>query len=255
MSSVHLLEFPQNIIKQDEELITKMDTVREICSAVLNIRKKFNLRARLPLAKLTVIGANALTLEKFKKYIADEANVKKVVLDPNFARDTETKLEIRFDVAGKKFGSKMPEIVKAIKSGNWNKLANGSVLAGKEILSSEDFKMTLVPTSEGESFESIGNDFVVVLDTEVSEALEMEGMARDFVRIVQNERKQHSFEVNDRISLAHFGNEKFSKMINDNLTYIKEQCLIENCIQKNDDARFFDVAIDDAIGKILIERL
>ena len=253
MKSVHLENFPTKIFNTNQDLVHKMDIVRKICSATLNIRKKFNLRARLPLSKLTIIGENALKLESFKKYIIDEANVKKIILDPNFSRETETKLEICFEKAGKKFGKKMPEIIKAVKSGTWKKLANGSILAGQEILSQDDFIMTLVPTSEGENFESIGNDFVVVLDTVVTEDLEMEGLARDFVRVIQNERKQQSLELNDKINLFYIGEEKFEKMIAHNTDYIKEQCLILECHKAVEDKNFIPANLSDIIAMFNIK--
>jgi isoleucyl-tRNA synthetase len=252
MNSVHLEDFPSDIYSVNKNLVDMMDVVREVCSSVLSIRKKFNLRARLPLAKLTIIGENALKLEGFKKYILDEANVKKIILDPNFARETETKLEIYFDKVGKKFGKKVPEIVKLAKQNHWKKLANGSILIGQEILSAEDFKLTLIPTSEGENFESIGDDFVVVLDVEITEELEMEGISRDFVRFIQSERKQNAFEINDKIKLFYSGDIKFKNMIQQNIAYIKEQCLIEYCEEKLEDKTFVPVNLEGMIGMISI---
>jgi isoleucyl-tRNA synthetase len=253
MKSIHIENFPQKIFQPQEELVTQMDTVREICSAVLSIRKKFNLRARLPLAKLTIVGEDALHFEKFKKFIMDEANVKKIIFNPNFTDGTKMKLDISFDKVGKKFGKKMPEILKAVKLGHWKKLANGSIFAGQEILSPEEFTLKLVPSAEGENYESIGSEILVILDTEVTEALEMEGLARDFVRIVQNERKSKNFEVNDRITLSYTGDGKFEQMINQNIDYIKEQCLIQNCLKANEDNSFSYVDLDGVNAMMHIE--
>ncbi len=54
--SVHLEDWPD--AKQypyDPELVAEMDSVREIASAGLALRKSRNLRVRLPLASLTVV--------------------------------------------------------------------------------------------------------------------------------------------------------------------------------------------------------
>ena len=253
--SVHLQNFPEHFFKPDKTTTSQMDVVREVCSTALSIRKKFNLRARLPLAKLTIIGENALGLEPFRKFITDEANVKKIILDPNFTRQTETKIDILFEKAGKKFGKKMPEIVKAIKGGSWKKLSNGSVLAGGEILAPEDFIYKLVPTFEGENFESVGSDFLVVLDTEISETLEMEGLARDFIRAIQNERKVNKLEVNDRINLLYAGDARFEKMLSSNLAFIKEQCLILEAFKVKEDATFTYVDLEDTTSMVKLEKV
>jgi isoleucyl-tRNA synthetase len=253
MKSVHIQNYPINFFSPEEDLVNKMDAVRQICSAVLSIRKKFNLRARLPLAKLTIIGEEALHFEKFKKFILEEANVKKIIFDPNFTTETKVKLDISFDKVGKKFGSKMPEILKSVKTGTWKKLANGSILAGQEILSSEDFTLKLVPTFEGQNYESIGSDLLVVLDTEVSETLEMEGLARDFVRFVQNQRKTQNFQVNDKIELFYSGDEKFDKMMEQNLRYIEEQCLISRTVKSVEEEDFVYIEFDEIKTSIKIK--
>jgi isoleucyl-tRNA synthetase len=253
MKSVHLENFPKQIFDPEEELVKQMDTVREICSAVLSLRKKFNLRARLPLSKLTVIGENALIFEKFKKFIMDEGNVKKIIFNPNFTTETKMKLDISFDKVGKKFGKKMPEILKSVKAGTWKKLANGSILAGQEILTAEDFTLKLVPSFDGENYESVGSELLVVLDIEITEALEMEGLARDFVRIVQNERKFKGLEVNDKISLLYEGDEKFEGMVNQNIAYIKEQCLIEKCLKSAEDKSFSPVNLEGVTAMMRID--
>ncbi len=47
-----------------------------------------------------------------------------------------------------------------------------------------------------------GNAGVVVLDTDVTPELEREGVARDFIRLVQVARKDAGFNVADRIAIA-----------------------------------------------------
>jgi isoleucyl-tRNA synthetase len=253
MNSVHLTTFPKNIIELDEKLINEMDIVRKVCGATLSIRKKNNLRGRLPLSKLTVIGAQSLTLENYKKFIMEETNVKHLILDPNFGKDVSIKLNILFEKAGKKFGKKIPEIAKAAKEGNWKKLSNGSIVIAEEIISPEDFELKLVPTFAGENYESIGSEFLVVLDIEVSKELEMEGIARDFIRAIQNQRRLQKLEVNDKIDVLYYGDEKFETAIKLNTSYIKEQVLAENLILKKNDGTFNTCELEnlDVLFKVI----
>ena len=71
------------------------------------------------------------------------------------------------------------------------------------------------------------NKAVVVLDTEVTEELVKEGMARDFVRLVQNLRKEKNFDISDRIRLCwQTDDEKLRQALRENEKYIKVQVLV-----------------------------
>ena len=70
--SVHLQNFPDvSFLSDEKELVADMDLVRSIASTALSIRDNKNLRVRLPLKSLTVIGKNAARILPFKEVIAD----------------------------------------------------------------------------------------------------------------------------------------------------------------------------------------
>lgn len=43
---------------------------------------------------------------------------------------------------------------------------------------------------------------VLAMDTEITEALKIEGYARDIIRLIQDMRKEANYNVTDRISLS-----------------------------------------------------
>lgn len=47
---------------------------------------------------------------------------------------------------------------------------------------------------------------MIALDTTITPELELEGYARDLVRIIQDMRKEANYDVADRISIALTGN-------------------------------------------------
>ena len=59
----------------DDALVAAMDRVREVCSVASSLRKAGGLRVRLPLGDLTVVVADAASLQAFAPIIADEVNV------------------------------------------------------------------------------------------------------------------------------------------------------------------------------------
>jgi isoleucyl-tRNA synthetase len=79
--SVHLQSYPRlDFLPDNLQLIQQLDVVQKICSAGLSLREKHNLRVRLPLLSLEIIGNNTDWLNDFSYMIAEELNVKEVLL-------------------------------------------------------------------------------------------------------------------------------------------------------------------------------
>ena len=86
-------------------------------------------------------------------------------------------------------------------------------------------RLEILGGKAGKSFAD--NKAVVVLDTEVTPALAKEGMARDFVRLVQNLRKEKDFDISDRIKLCwQTEDETLREALRENEDYIKSQVLV-----------------------------
>ena len=78
--SVHLQTFPRlDFLPDNLQLIEQLDIVQKICSAGLSLREKHNLRVRLPLLSLEIIGNNTSWLNDFSYMIADELNIKQII--------------------------------------------------------------------------------------------------------------------------------------------------------------------------------
>jgi isoleucyl-tRNA synthetase len=200
--SVHLADWPDAAaLPAERDLVRRMDQVREICAAVMSLRETKSLRTRLPLRTLTIAHPDAAALEEYRALIADEVNVKEVVLSTDPASMGEQQLKVNPQI-GKRIGGKMKDVMNAQRTGDWTKTADGKVaIAGIE-LEPEDFSLRVV-TGEGLDSEPYDQGRgVVVLDTRVYEDLEREGWARDFVRLVQQTRKDAGLDVTDRIRLA-----------------------------------------------------
>ena len=70
------------------------------------------------------------------------------------------------------------------------------------------------------------NKALVTLDTNVTPELKREGMARDFVRLVQTLRKDKDFNISDRIELSYStSNSELALALDENKSYIAEQVL------------------------------
>jgi len=204
--SVHLQNFPDvSFLNDEKQLIADMDLVRSICSTALSIRDNKNLRVRLPLKSLTVTGKNSARILSFKDIIADEINVKSIEVKEEISDLAELKLQINFKKIGAKYGAKIKEITQAAKEGKWRKISDREIeIAGLNLVDDE-FEVKLATKNIDEKKFAIlalpSNDYLVSLDIEVTKDLEDEGIARDIVRAIQQNRKDADLKITDHIKL------------------------------------------------------
>ena len=70
-----------------------------------------------------------------------------------------------------------------------------------QILSPEEYEIALEPSDPVNTASLRSNESVVVLDMEITPALEAEGAARDLIRTIQQARKEADLDVTDRIEV------------------------------------------------------
>ncbi len=89
--SVHLADYPDlSAVETNEALMSEMDFLQELCSAGKFIREEKNLRNRLPLNSLTVVGRHFGG--EYQEIVKDELNVKEVRFDDNLAHYADKKI-------------------------------------------------------------------------------------------------------------------------------------------------------------------
>ena len=223
--SVHLADWPDAaVMPYDEGLIAQMDRVRDGCSVGLALREGAKLRTRLPLPKVTLAGADASAMQPFVHLLQDELNIKDVA----FADDLEAygafRLQIDAKALGPKLGKQMKDVLAATRSGDWS-LDGASAKAGGVTLAPGEFVLQLEPKPGFTAAALSTNDVVLVLDTDVSPELEQEGVARDFVRLVQQARKDAGLHVSDRIRLVLEADADTKAALTAHASYVAEQVL------------------------------
>jgi isoleucyl-tRNA synthetase len=250
--SVHLQIFPlENASWIDKTGNEKVALEREIVRLAASIRARKKIKLRQPLSQLQFSLANEDASKLDYEIIAAEANVKEVVFLSHTNGIAEQVVKVDARKVGPRLGKKVQELIKAGKEGNFEMIDGGRVQIVDEILEADEYEMGFV-CEEGREAEAT-NRTVVILDTEITEDLELEGSARELIRAIQDMRKSKGFEVSDRISVTYStDSEKLEKTFEQFGTYIAGEVLAENIAEGSDGDV---IEIDGASAKLGLQKV
>ncbi|MBV9986630.1 MAG: isoleucine--tRNA ligase [Chitinophagaceae bacterium] len=209
VASVHHADFPElNEEAVDRDLEERMQLAQDICSLVLSLRKKVNIKVRQPLQKLMVPVFDAgmkTQLQKVEDLIKAEVNVKEIMYITGTEGVISKRIKANFKALGTRMGAKMKSVSAAIaamgqadiaaieKKGSFQLVIDGEPVMidlGDVEIAAEDIPGWSVATK---------GSLTVALDITITEELRQEGDAREFVNRIQNIRKESGFELTDRI--------------------------------------------------------
>ncbi len=207
--SIHLTAWPladAQKIDLEMKLIVSMDKVRDVCSNALSIRRAQSLRTRLPLNELVIAGPQADLVKGFEDVIKDEVNLKNVRVELDGSGFGSKKLNLIPAIFAPRHGDNTKAIFAAYKKGDWE-LNDGVMKVGGHLLADDEYVLVLEP-NDPETSRALGDRSTIVsLDIAITKDLELEGIARDFIRAIQQNRKDSGFDITDRINIEYRGEE------------------------------------------------
>ena len=234
-TSIHHVDFPKaDLSKMDKALEERMQMAQDICSLVLSIRKKVNIKVRQPLQKILIPVLDPkmkAAIEQMEELILAEVNVKEI----NYITETEgvisKKLKPNFKLLGAKLGTKMKQasaVITALSQAQISQLEkDGSIQLNveDEIIPLLVSEVEIIAEDIPGWSVAVKNALTVALDITLSEALLKEGNARELVNRVQNIRKEANFELTDKILLRIVDNTNLKDSINEFSDYICREIL------------------------------
>lgn len=234
--SVHLTDWPvTHLWRIDEKLQDEMRVVMKAASLGHAARSKANRKVRQPLSEAAFsapLATDAGAIKAYADLLADELNVKTVsVLDK--AEDAVSySLNPLPKQLGQKHGSKFPKIKAALLAGDQSLFGRRLLNNEPVLVTVEDESISVLP-GEVEVRQNAREGYVVAeeggylaaLKTDLTPELEREGLAREFVRRVQDLRKSAGLEISDRIVVRYDATKKLAEAIHAYIDYIRGETL------------------------------
>ncbi|MBX6342352.1 MAG: hypothetical protein IRY97_07830 [Thermomicrobiaceae bacterium] len=200
-------------------------------------RNKANVKVRQPLPRVLVgsrrEGALA-AIERLQDQLLDELNVKAFGVIERPEEFVTYDVKPNLPLLGPKYGKQVGAIRAAIQRADPARLAQLQ-RAGRPIPLSLDGETVelepeelLVEVKERPGYAvAEDRDFIVAIDTTITPELRLEGLARDFVRGVQDARKNAGLNVEDTIVTTYQASGELAEAIARFADYIKGETLSE----------------------------
>ncbi|MDE6141270.1 MAG: isoleucine--tRNA ligase, partial [Bacilli bacterium] len=230
--SVHLADFPKyDEVLFNDEIEVKMDLVRDLISTGRYVREETKIKVRQPISECLIDGKYESILGDLVSLINEELNVKKVTYVDDLSKYMDFMIKPNFKVCGAKIGSKMKEyqsILADLDGENLDLVLKGETITvdfdGGRLDITPDMVDVKFSSKEGFNVGMENNKFII-LNTELTRDLILEGMAREFVSKVQNLRKTSGLEITDRINLTYQGDKDIAESLEMFRDYIMEETL------------------------------
>ncbi|HKB35474.1 MAG TPA: class I tRNA ligase family protein [Gemmataceae bacterium] len=211
--SIHLCDYPvADASLIDEELSRDMDALLDLKSLGSAARDSVKIKKRQPLAELKVQPGDEGTrraVERFPDLIGEELNIRKVTLHaPSNGPLLGVEVRPNMKTLGSKFGPRLKDVQAALAA------ADPAAVAAK-VQAGEPFDLdlpggtvtldpgdVLVQLKAAQGWAGAASKATqVALDVRISPELARAGLAREVVRRVNDERKNASLDLEDRIEL------------------------------------------------------
>lgn len=237
LSSVHLCDAPQAMAKLvDEHLETEMSLLRRVANLGRSLRAKQKIKTRQALASLLVITrqeSDARIVQRGSALLCSELNVKEIIFSTQESKFVSLKIKPNLKTLGAKLGKDLNQFRAALERINEDGeqavliLAEleekGEAFIGTVKVNAQDLLIERGP-KDGKVIATEQN-LTVLLDTNLTEELLQEGLAREVISKIQATRKALGLNVSDRITIKFAAEPAVSKAVLAFKDYISSETL------------------------------
>ena len=245
--SVHLADFPTyNEEYINPEIEERMDLVRDICSLGRFAREDVKIKVRQPISEVILDAKKQELIGDLDSVIKEELNVKNINFITDMGSYMNYEIKPNYRLVGKMFGAKIKdfaEFLTTLSHDDVERLREESINVKFDNESLELLpEMVDIKVKVKEGFCSASNSKVfVILNTNLTDELILEGIAREIIRKVQSIRKEMDLNIVDKITIYYDGNEQIDDTINKYSDYIKNETLATDIIKKANVSEKYDM--------------
>ncbi len=256
--SVHTSDFPKyNEVYIDELLEEKMDKVRDLISIGRYVREENKIRVRQPLEEILLDGKNELLIGNLTDLIKEELNVKKVTFIDDTSEYMNFTVKPNFKEVGKTLGKDLKEFQEKLLGltvDDVNKLRKNEIvtieISGKPLEVTSNMVDIRIDAKTGFNVGMENNEYVI-LNTNLTDELINEGIAREIVSKVQLMRKNINLELTDRITISYSASDKIKSAVDAFADYIKNETLASEITDNAKDGEEFSINDEKVLIAIL----
>jgi isoleucyl-tRNA synthetase len=232
--SVHLTHYPQpqsSLI--DETLEKSIETVIRLKNQALNLRTQSKTKIRQPLGMVYVRPRSAADLgvlenAHYAAQILEEANIKGLTLIEDETTLVRLRPQLNVLKVSPRAGRHLKALARALEQEDPASILKGEI----KTLNVDSQPFELAPDEIILSFEgppnlkcSMDNGTFMALDTTLTPELLQEGLARDFNRLVQDQRKAMKLEVSDRITVTFRASQRIADAVRAHQPFLRNELL------------------------------
>jgi isoleucyl-tRNA synthetase len=222
VASIHHMLWPKDD-KVDEELISNMGLVRKLFEAGSRCRQAANIKLRYPIAKVTVSGDDRIkeAVTQLDEVIKKQLNCKKLEFKDELP-EVSYQVAPDYAVIGPKHGKQTKKVAVVIMSNpgeakeilqtNKEKKIKG-VNVSPEMIS--DIRLIVPEKHSATEFTDGISHGLVLIETDRSQSLINEALARDLIRHIQELRRKNNLDELQRIEVEVSSNEDVEGMLSE----------------------------------------
>jgi isoleucyl-tRNA synthetase len=235
--SVHLCDYPKpdtNLI--DKDLETRMHLLRVATNLGRSLRAQHQIKTRQALPSMLVITrhkADGRHIESGSSLLKEELNVKEISFTTDEANFVRLSVKPNLRTLGPRLGKELSKVRQYFEemSKSHEKVAGflaqiedkGSADALGHSLTEKDLLIERGPRDH--RLIATQSGLTILLDTNLSEELILEGLSREVVNRIQKLRKDSGLQVSDRIQLSIMAEGKLSQAVQLHSEYISGETL------------------------------
>ena len=257
--SVHLDDFPiydESLI--DAKVEEQMDLVRSICSLGRFAREDVKIKVRQPISEVLLDKQNENIIGNLTSIIKEELNVKNINFIDDLSIYMNYKIKPNYREVGKTFGPLIKDFADKLAT-----LTNEEIVKinedgleidfnGDKLLVTNNMVDIQIEAKDGFCSAS-DNKVFVILNTNLTDELIKEGVARELVRKIQSIRKDMDLVITDHIKIYYYGSEVLDNVIELFDNYIKNETLADEIIKFENISELYE--LNDEQAQLKVEKI